>query len=1158
MKRFLLLPLTGFIFCFLFSTSKVKAQLDSTVFDYDAFTSCFACGDNLAYNVNGTKDSLTDATPNTHFLSMLKVKYKMFSCYSGTLSLTLNGTTVGTATAAYNCACNACDSLVFNISAANIKTYYKYGQKNVFRLVSPSSGLYMDRCVVYRFKSKKSNYDAGIVSVDSPAVYVCPSSKSIKLTINNGGRKAFTGVDVAWKWNGTSQTTVTHSGTLDTTGGSGSNTAQITLGTKTFTKGKKDTLMAWTRNPGGIVDSTNFNDTVRHIFYGSYGDTIRIGGSAPHYATIQAAVNELMSNGVCAPVYIKLWPGTYNEQVTINNIPGTSTSNFIMFLSKNNDSASTVINYSASSSLNYTLRLNNVKNILFHRITIEALNSTYGTVVSMIGGIENISFNRCALLGVATSSTSSSRSVINRSYTNVSDKTLNLVFTQSRIHQGSMGIYLNNSYSNYLYGLYIRNCVFENQSYMNLQCSYAKNIGISNNLFDRNGSSAYYGYGILLQNTEDSMTIVSNRILQRNGGYAFYIYNATGKSTKRNLIANNFISVYSTLNYSNDYGIYNYYNQYTDFVNNSILRHSASTDGYAFSLEEGSNNRVWYNNVENKNQGKAFNINSGSNNSVLKSDRNNFYNGGADIGFWYGNTIKTITDIKTKVQQDSNSVSNDPNFSSTTDLHAYGVDIDGRARPYSGITKDIDGETRNATTPDIGADEFNLLALDIGVVDVLPTLTGTNCLKVVLRNMGTTTVTSAKIDWKINGVAKTQINWSGSLAKGDTDIVCLGNILFKRDTLYTLVAWSSAPNTGTDLLKSNDTLDENFYPSMNGIYTIGGTTPDFASFGAAVSSLSNAGLIDSVYFKVRNGTYTEQIELGDIDGANHKNSIIFESESKDSSKVILQYATSAYSNNFVVYLNGTNGVTFRKITLQNQTASSYRTVVLLNNTAANSRFENNVIQNNDSTSTDYYSSLVKMEYNQGSEINFVQNIFNKGSYGLYFYGNSSGRDDGVKIQKNIFKKQSYQPLYLYYLKNIEISNNTITSASNNVNSGLSFGNFERASSVFNNKIDISGGNAYYGMYIYGFYSSTDTFRLYNNFVTVGGSTSGNGIYLSDIYPGTIYYNNVLNNCKDSSSSSAAFNFSGCNLKVYNNNFIHKANGYSIYTNYIDIFKSNFN
>lgn len=1158
MKKNLLLPSLFFLFSTLIFTSNVNAQVKDTItFDYDNTTYCLACNDYLAYNVSGTRDSFTDNTTGSYYLSNLKVKIKLFTCFSGTLSLSLNGNVVGTTSSPYNCACNNCDSITFNISALDIKNYYKYGQKNVFRLNGASSGLYIDRTIIYRTKTLKYNYDAGVVSVDSPSLYVCAGSKNVKVKIYNNGRKQFSAVSLDWKWNGTSQSTVNYSSsTLDTIGGAGSNTALVTLGAKTFSKGKKDTLMVWTKNPGGVADSSNFNDTVRYIFNGSYSDTIRVGGSSPHFSTIQAAVNALMSTGICSTTYVKIWPGTYNEQVSVGNIIGTSPTSPVIFLSANNDSSSVVINYSASSSDNYTLRLNNTNNIIFRRLTIEALNTSYSRVIDIVGNAENFAFINCALIGINTTSSSTRYAVVYRNYNSSYDKTKNIVFTQTRFENGSYGMYFNNSYDSYCDGFYVRNCLFENQYYSNLYLYYAKNVGISNTIFDRNNSSYYYGYGLLFQYVSDSLNFNSNRVIQRNGGYGIYCYNVIGSGSKRILFANNFVSTFFPYTYGSDDGIYLENSQYVDLVFNNVYRSSQNNSYYPLNTYNGNNLRFLYNNFYNDGVGKALNIYSGSNNSVEKSDRNNFYNNGNDLGSWYNQGISKIGDIKTLIGKDSNSVSDDPGYTSSTDLHAYNVFLDGRALAYNGITKDIDGETRNSTNPDIGADEFRLKSLDAGLVEFVRPIAGTSCAKVILRNYGSTTLTSVKIDWKLNGVAKSQVTWTGSLAKGKDTAVCLGNITFKRDTLYQFQAWSSAPNSGTDSIANNDTTSDNIYPLMSGVYTIGGTTPDFTTFAAAVAAVELAGIKDSVLFKVRNGTYTEQIEINEIYGATAKNSVIFESESKDSTKVILQYNSSGYSNNYVVYLNKASGISFRKMTLQNF-SSYYRNVIRVLNGSKYIRIENNILQNGDSTSTDAYSAIIFSEYNSGKEIYFLKNIFNKGAMGIYLYGNSSSYENSLIVRDNTFKKQSYIPVYLEYVTNLEFSGNTVTSSGPNLYYGLYTYSLSGSSRIFNNKISISGNNADYGVQLQ-YYNGTDTLRFYNNFISISGNSSSMALYAYDLDYAQIYYNNILNESTDSSSNSAAIYMYYGNYKIYNNNLIHLKNGYGIYKGYTDFIQSNNN
>ena len=48
---------------------------------------------------------------------------------------------------------------------------------------------------------------------------------------------------------------------------------------------------------------------------------------------------------------------------------------------------------------------------------------------------------------------------------------------------------------------------------------------------------------------------------------------------------------------------------------------------------------------------------------------------------------------------------------------------------------------------------------------------------------------------------------------------------------------------------------------LSGTYTIGGTSPDYSSFSSAISSLVTNGVCGPVVFNVRNGTYSEQIQV---------------------------------------------------------------------------------------------------------------------------------------------------------------------------------------------------------------------------------------------------------------------------------------------------------
>ncbi|NUM31917.1 MAG: right-handed parallel beta-helix repeat-containing protein [Bacteroidetes bacterium] len=1141
---------------FLFSVSKVNAQTsDTKVFDYDISGGCNVCADSFKYNYY-TYDSFLDATSSKKYIESIEVKLKFFSCYSGPLYLYMNGNLIATNAIGSMCSCNSCDSSTFIINSNNVIKYYNYKQKNYFMIkTNNDNNIYIDRTIIKRNFSDRFNYDAGIFSIDSPIVNTCPGSKNIKVKVFNNGKQPISSLTIDWKWNGVSQSSASISGTLDTIGGSGSNNQVVTIGSKTFTKGKIDTLKVWTKNPGGVSDSLNSNDTMNYLFYGSYSDTITVGGTSPMFTTVQAAVNALMTYGVCGPTYIKIRPGTYTEQVTINTIPGVSASNTVTFLSSTLDSSSVIISYnSTSSSNNFTVKINETKFINFYKISIRSLSTSYSRVVSFTGNVENIVFQNCYINAAIVTSTGSSRTAIYRSYNSSSEKFNNISILNSLINGGSYGIYFSNSYVNYMNGFYVRNCIFQNQYYVNIRCDYAENVDIKGNTLNKSNSSyTWGGNAIYFNNISDSMWIRDNIISHDNAGECIYISGASGSSTNRLVIANNFISGNNNNTSGNLINLD--YCSYIDLVYNNTFC-SYADNAYCLNISEGNNIRLFNNNFYNDNLGEVFNIISETSSCVTQSDNNNFYHEDYGLGNWYGNYIDNIDDLKV-LGMDSNSVSVDPNYTSQVNLHTYNVDLKSNAKPYSGITKDIDGESRNSSTPDIGADEFKLKTLDAGIVDRIRVTPGTKCLKVVLKNFGSNTLTSAKIDWKLNGVSKTQVNWSGSLAKGDTDIVCLGNVNFLKDSLYLLKAWTSAPNSGTDSLSDNDTLLTDFYTSLSGEYTIGGTSPDFTTFTAAVDALNDYGIIDSVLFKVRNGTYTEQLDFGYIDGATRANSVIFQSESKDSTKVTLEYGSSSYYNNYVVKLDETRGLTFRKMRIKNF-SSTYMRVFDVVDRSKWFTLENNIITNLDSTNTSDETALVYINYNSGSDYLFKQNVFHNGSYAININGSWAAFDNKINIKNNIFKNQGYQTIMLYNVRNIDLSGNNINENRPYFAKGIYVSYIYGKNNIYNNYIYLTGvpeiGIQLYNQSMY----AGDSLNLYNNMISIGGTYPGVGIYGSNLYNTNIYYNSVLNTCTDSTSNSCAFYYDWGNIRMYNNNFVHLNNGYSLYISSAAYQKSNFN
>ncbi len=141
------------------------------------------------------------------------------------------------------------------------------------------------------------------------------------------------------------------------------------------------------------------------------------------------------------------------------------------------------------------------------------------------------------------------------------------------------------------------------------------------------------------------------------------------------------------------------------------------------------------------------------NNYISSSNNNLFYAGipsSSKLIFYDGtNSDQTISSYKTRVApRDSNSFSENPNFLSVSGSNVNFLHIDSTLATQiesgginiTGISDDYDGNIRNASAPDVGADEFkgtctlNLTALIEGFYDNNSNLLISDTLRVYLRN----------------------------------------------------------------------------------------------------------------------------------------------------------------------------------------------------------------------------------------------------------------------------------------------------------------------------------------------------------------------------------------------------------------------------------------
>ncbi|MCE2741932.1 MAG: hypothetical protein LW669_10665, partial [Sphingobacteriales bacterium] len=118
--------------------------------------------------------------------------------------------------------------------------------------------------------------DAGVAAIDSPAVWVT-GNQNVVARIRNFGLNQITSVNVNWELNGAPQTGTTFSGTLDTLGGSGSNTALVNLGSVNFLNNQLYRIKAWTSSPNSTTDTLNTNDTTTRLLRSPLNGSYTIG-----------------------------------------------------------------------------------------------------------------------------------------------------------------------------------------------------------------------------------------------------------------------------------------------------------------------------------------------------------------------------------------------------------------------------------------------------------------------------------------------------------------------------------------------------------------------------------------------------------------------------------------------------------------------------------------------------------------------------------------------------------------------------------------------------------------------------------------------------------------------------------------------------------------
>jgi parallel beta-helix repeat protein len=486
------------------------------------------------------------------------------------------------------------------------------------------------------------------------------------------------------------------------------------------------------------------------------------------------------------------------------------------------------------------------------------------------------------------------------------------------------------------------------------------------------------------------------------------------------------------------------------------------------------------------------------------------------------------------------------------------------ANPWVGY--DAPGSTTNAARNIITGTNLNTFGLYTGVdnslnagVSTVVSPTGTFCggslpVQVRVNNYGGSTVNTVTVKWTVDGVAQPDVVYSTPIAAFGNATVTLGNVTF-TSTAKVIKAWTTLPNSVADPVIGDDSTTVSLRSALNGVYTIGGTTPNYTTLAAAVADLNTLGVCGPVTFNIRTGTYTAtQATIKPVKGGSAVNRVTFQAETGNAANVTLSFTGTSTTNNFIFKLDSASYVTIKNLTLAPTATSTYATAVQLVGDASYDSVTNCVFTSPiTAVTTSSNASFIFASPFIGTDNVIRANTFTNAAFGVYMFGVSTSiRSNNTIIDNNTFTNQRYMAVYHYYGNNFKMRNNTVTSSGTLTSGFYGLNNYyaDGALDVSNNNITIttSSSSTYYGINnAYG-YSDPNTpanwGKVKNNNITINSTSTGTIYGLANQY---CTYDSLVGNIVACTSTSTAtinpfYNYYSDNSKVLNNLVTASTNG----------------
>ncbi|GIV33773.1 MAG: hypothetical protein KatS3mg031_1308 [Chitinophagales bacterium] len=992
-----------------------------------------------------------------------------------------------------------------------------------------------------------TNPDPGAIEwtalgLDAAITWVSPSGPTpagpttVTVNISNTSSTTITSVNLTYT-DGITPVTQNFTGLSLTTG----NNVNLNF-TTPFNVGTYSELRAYINSVNGITDNSQTNDTTATVavcqaLSGAYTINKGAAASSTNFTSFQAAADRLATCGVSGPVTITVVPGSgpYNEQVTFTTIPGVSATNTVT-IQGNGETIRAITN----TTDRHVIRLTDVSRLTINNlnITVDPTSTTSGMGVHIYNSGHYISITNCnidltgftsSLFGGVIASASLTSFLTSGDYSN-------LTITGNTITGGGYGVDVYGGNPGLAGNIVVSNNTIYDFSSNGIYFQSTTGAVISGNTLNKRAGANTTVNAIQIAGSGNVNPLVYNNLISHEhtiGSYrGIYLFGGTGAKIYNNVI-------YDLRSQTGNMTGIEARVAGEIFFNTISMDDANATTGTLKGFVESLSNLgvILRNNIFSITQpsagstGLAF----GTSTSSMNSNYNVIYVPSGDVASRGSTAYTTMSDWQNSgYGADANSYSANPFFESATLRRPTNGIINNKGIAYGGVTVDILGNSR-VPDYDIGAYQFDPAANDAAIsAFVVPSL-ASSCgatLDVVftLTNAGTATLTSVKIDWTVNSVSQTQVNWSGSLAGGASTNVTLGTISIANNTLYNFSATSSLPNGVADPNPSNDGFSySGWRKGFSGSYTINSAAAasgtNYQTFQSIFDDLSAFGVCGAVTINVSNGPYTEHVVINAIPNTSSVNTVTLNGNGQ-----VLQYDATTTSRPEIatLVLSGVNYLTVDNLVINALDANNGYGINIIDG-ASNLTISNNTINIplsiSSSTAGAGISTAGSSSYLTGTlppstNVTISGNTVNGGGNGIIIVGDFpvAERHSDIAVINNTLIDQHAEGIQFLGVTNATVSGNNIsrpTLTTTTTYTGIYFWNATENYVIEKNRIHtITSGSSTYGIRVLGnsTYNSSGTIR--NNLIynwTTTGSSSQYGIYdnVSSNATVSIYHNTIV-------------------------------------------------